>query len=221
MYNELIRIDIDALDRNKSNDARKHNILMILNNVEAIFTGAYVHYKEVPKKTVFEKSIAERSELRKDRFSEIKRKQENLNNELFKAYFTEYESPSSMYNKLINSGNVRINKSQVDSIKKTLTRMKKSIKKVPKKYDFRIKENEEIIYIVERILELNNKIQSRQGLKILTPNQMLSRLPITLAQLKAGNNSEQLKNEVRQLLYSLYRSKKLAKNIYERLINII
>ena len=44
--------------------------------------------------------------------------------------------------------------------------------------------------IVERILELNNKIQSGQELTILTPNQMLSRLPISLAQLKAGNNSE-------------------------------
>ena len=43
------------------------------------------------------------------------------------------------------------------------------------------------------------------GLKIITLNQMLSRLPITLAQLKAGNNSEKLKNEIRQLLYSLYR----------------
>ena len=47
--------------------------------------------------------------------------------------------------------------------------------------------------------------QQGQGLKILTPNQMLSRLPITLAQLKGGNNSEKLKNEIRQLLYSLYR----------------
>ena len=44
-----------------------------------------------------------------------------------------------------------------------------------------------------------------KGIKILTPNQMLSRLPTTLAQLKAGNNSEKLKNEIRQLLYSLYR----------------
>ena len=44
--------------------------------------------------------------------------------------------------------------------------------------------------------------QRGQGLKILTPSQMLSRLPITLAQLKAGNNSEKLKNEIRQLLYS-------------------
>ena len=45
--------------------------------------------------------------------------------------------------------------------------------------------------------------QRGQGLKILTPNQMLSRLPISLAQLKAGNNSEKLKTEIRQILYSL------------------
>ena len=50
---------------------------------------------------------------------------------------------------------------------------------------------------------------------------MLSRLPITLAQLKAGNNSEKLKNEIRQLLYSLYRSKKLTEPLYESLIDII
>ena len=60
-----------------------------------------------------------------------------------------------------------------------------------------------------------------QGLKILTGNQMLSRLPITLAQLKAGNNSERLRNETRQLLYSLYRSKKLSKTIYNGSINTI
>ena len=50
--------------------------------------------------------------------------------------------------------------------------------------------------------------QQGQGLKILTADQMLSRLPITLAQLKAGNNSQKLINEVTQLLYSLYCSKK-------------
>ena len=61
----------------------------------------------------------------------------------------------------------------------------------------------------------------RKALEILTPNQMLSRLPITLAQLKAGNNSEKLKNEIRQLLYSLYRSKNLTKKLYKSLVNII
>ena len=63
--------------------------------------------------------------------------------------------------------------------------------------------------------------QQGQGLKILTPDQMLSRLPITLAQLKAGNNSEKLINNIRQLLYSLYCSQKLTKKIYNQLISTI
>ena len=63
--------------------------------------------------------------------------------------------------------------------------------------------------------------QQGQGLKILTPDQILSRLPITLAQLKAGNNSQKLINEIRQLLYSLHWLKKLTKTIYNHLINAI
>ena len=63
--------------------------------------------------------------------------------------------------------------------------------------------------------------QQGQGLNILTPHQILIRLPITLAQLKAGNNSQKLKNEIRQLLYSLYRSKKLTKQLYKSLVDII
>ena len=66
-----------------------------------------------------------------------------------------------------------------------------------------------------------NKKQTRVGIKILTPDQMLSRLPITLVQLKAGNNSQKLKNEIRQLLHSFHHSKKLTKTIYNNLINII
>ena len=69
-----------------------------------------------------------------------------------------------------------------------------------------------MVDIVKEILDFNkqNQRQKGEGLKILTPGQMLSRLPITLAQLKAGNNSERLKNEIRQLLHSLCRSKKLT-----------
>ena len=70
------------------------------------------------------------------------------------------------------------------------------------------------------ILEFNRQ-QVKKGLKTLIPNQMVSRLTISLAQLKAGNNSEKLKNEIRQLLYSLYRSKKLTKQLYKSLIDII
>ena len=55
------------------------------------------------------------------------------------------------------------------------------------------------------------------GLKILIPQQMLARLPILLAQIKAGNNSRELKNEIRQLLYSLYRSKKISKTVFKNL----
>ena len=69
---------------------------------------------------------------------------------------------------------------------------------------------DKILEIVEEIVKLNEQKQQGLGLKILTPNQMLIRLPITLAQLKAGNNSEKLKIEIRQLLYSLYRLQKLS-----------
>ena len=63
--------------------------------------------------------------------------------------------------------------------------------------------------------------QEGKGLKILTPNQMLKRLPIVLAQIKAGNNSESLLNEIRQIVYSLYRSKEITKKVYNNIINSI
>ena len=85
----------------------------------------------------------------------------------------------------------------------------------------KIEKPNEIVDIAEKILELNNQNQQGQGFKMLTPDQMLSRLPISLVQLKAGNNSEKLNNEIKQLLYSLYRSKTLTKAIYNNLINII
>ena len=90
--------DIDTLTKAKSNDIRKYNIMNILNNVGSIFTDLYWHYcKDVPKETMFERSIAERIKLRKERFDEIKRKEQNINNELFKVYFTHYWNLSSMY----------------------------------------------------------------------------------------------------------------------------
>ena len=63
--------------------------------------------------------------------------------------------------------------------------------------------------------------QEGTGLKILTPNQMLKRLPIALAQLKAGNNSESLLNEIKKIVYSLYRSKEITKKVYNNIINSI
>ena len=109
----------------------------------------------------------------------------------------------------------------VESINNKLTKMKNIVKNVPRDQVSRLEENEKIIDIIERILELNSEKQSGQGLKKLTLNQMPSRLPITSSQLKAGNNSEKLKNEIKQLLHSLYRSKKLTKQLYKSLIDII
>ena len=83
--------------------------------------------------------------------------------------------------------------------------MKEAIKNVSEDRKSMIEENKKIINIVERILYFNQLEQQGLGLKILTLNQMLSRLPISLARLKAGNNSEKLKNEIRQIFYSLYR----------------
>ena len=60
-----------------------------------------------------------------------------------------------------------------------------------------------------------------EGLKILTGKQMLNRLSILLTQIEAGNNSIKLKNEIKQILYSLYRSKVLTKTVYNNLIKSI
>ena len=61
-------------------------------------------------------------------------------------------------------------------------------------------------------------IKGGKGLKTLTPNEMLKRLPISM---KAGNNSESLLNEIRQIVYSLYRSKEITKKVYNNIINSI
>ena len=60
-----------------------------------------------------------------------------------------------------------------------------------------------------------------KGLKILTPKQMLQRLPIVLAQVKVGNTSENLLNEIRQIIYFLYRAKEITKKVYNNIMNSI
>ena len=95
-----------------------------------------------------------------------------------------------------------------DYVRKEFIKLKKNINKNELKDIF--KELERAIFGYEEL--------SGSGLKILTNKQMLHRLPILLAQIQAGNNSSKLKNEVRQILYSLYRSKVLTKTVYHNLI---
>ena len=65
MYKELIQKDINAQEREKSNSIKKNNTLKILENIGAIFTGTYLHYGEVPKKTIVERNIAENVKLKR------------------------------------------------------------------------------------------------------------------------------------------------------------
>ena len=68
-----------------------------------------------------------------------------------------------------------------------------------------IERPDKMVDLVHEMLEFNRQNQERQGLKILTPEQLIARLPVLLGQLQAGNNSQKHKNEIRQILFSLYR----------------
>ena len=90
--------------------------------------------------------------------------------------------------------------------KNELSDLRDEIKKTPED-EKRIEQPDRVVDIFEEILDFNRQNQEGKGPKLLTLEQMLSRLPITLAQLKAGNTLENLKHEIKQLLYFLDRSK--------------
>ena len=71
------------------------------------------------------------------------------------------------------------------------------------------------------ILEAKKIAKEGTGLKILSTKQMLQRLPIALRKIKAGNNSESLLNEIRQIVYSLYQSEETTKKVYNNIIKSI
>ena len=141
-----------------------------------------------------------------------------INNELFKKHF-KLEKPILMYKVLYETNNDKEKNSKLVNIFNSgLEDLEKEIKEMSKE-EIEIEKPYNIVKVVKKILDFNK--QEGQGIKILTPNQMLNRLPITLAQLQAGNNSNKLKNEIRQLLYSLYRSKNMTEQIYKSLVGII
>ena len=127
-----------------------------------------------------------------------------------------------MYKNLNATTDIEENKIRVNKIKSNLADLVMKIKNNPTNNTKKIRNRNTMVEIVELILKFNQLEQEGSSLKTKqTPKQMLSRLLISLAQLKAGNNSEKIKNEIRQGLYSLYRSKKLIKNIYKSLVDII
>ena len=126
---------------------------------------------------------------------DIAEEEENINNELFQKYFT-FTKPSLMLKIFKNEDDKEKHNDFVNVTKSGLIDLKDITKMTEN--EKRIEQLDRVIAIVEEILEFNRQIQEGQGLQILTPDQMLSRLLIYLVQLKAGNNSVKLKNEIRQ-----------------------
>ena len=155
-----------------------------------------------------------------DFLRQIKQEQKNIDTSLFKEVFG-YDTPDKMLQTLHNLKKVESYNQEAIFIQNNVIDSGNRIKKTSEGAEKN--EKKKILKIASKILDsgLNEQKQRGQGIKILTPNQMLRRLPISLAQLKAWNNSEKLKNEIMQLLYSLYRSKKLTESIYKSLIDII
>ena len=146
--------------------------------------------------------------------------------------FYEYKNSKELFNAIRNNQikfsevknkqNEFLNKLSNIKIGKKTPEQKEVINNLEKFYLSR----EEVINFFRDYIEIlsdanydakQNKTEGK-GLKILTPKQMLQRLPIALAQLKAGNNSKTLLNEIRQIVYSSYQSKQITKKVYNNII---
>ena len=148
--------------------------------------------------------------------------------------FSRFDNAFDLINK-IRDGEISLKEAK-DQQTKLKSRMEE-IKKVPKKY--LLKESKDAKIIIGNVYNAREvaidffneytsraseaKHQAKQGkeLKILTPKLMLKRLPIALAQIRVGNSSESLLNEIRQITFSLYRSKVITKKVYNNIIKSI
>ena len=161
--------------------------------------------------------------LRENFLNGIKNEEKNINEHIFKEYFG-YESPSFLVKDLHESHQNK-NDMVVKYLNESLIDLRNNTSTIE------IPENEnpkKVVCIVEKILDFNKQQKGeglrgmlayrpsdfdRKHIKILTPKQMIQRLSIALAQVKAGNTSEKLLNEIRQIIYSLYRTKEITKKI--------
>ena len=121
----------------------------------------------------------------------ITEKEANINKELFNKHF-HYQTPSELLKDLYKINDKEKNRLLVSVINTGLKDLKKEITKMSEE-EKKIEDPELIVIIAEEILKFNKQNQG-EGIKILTPNQLLSRLPISVAQLQAGNNSVKRNN---------------------------
>ena len=139
--------------------------------------------------------------------------------------FSAIKNSQIKFSEAMNKQNEFLNKLNNIKIGKKTIKQKETINNLEKFYNSR----EEVINFFRDYIEMlsDAKYDAKQnetkgtGLKILTPKQMLQRLPIALAQVKAGNNSESLLNKIRQIVYSLYQSKQITKKVYNNIIKSI
>ena len=124
--------------------------------------------------------------LKNELNEQIIKEEADINKELFEKFF-KAQTPTALLKVLYNLNNKEKNNLLVNTIKSGLVDIKNEMKKMSKD-EMKIEKPFKIVDVVEKILKFNEENQEEKGLKILTPNQMLSRLPISLAQLNAGNN---------------------------------
>ena len=129
-----------------------------------------------------------------------------------KELFNAIKNSQIKFSEANNKQNEFLNKLNEVKIGKKTTKQKGVINNITRFY----------LLPIEMLSDANYNAKQNEtkgkGLKILTPKQMIQRLPIALAQVKAGNNSENLLNEIRQIIYSLYQSKEITKKVYNNLI---
>ena len=142
-----------------------------------------------------------------------------------KELFNAIKNSQIKFSEVKNKQNEFLNKLRNTYIGKKNSKQKEVINNLEKFYNFR----EEVINFfrdyIEMLSDANYDARKNEtkgkGLKILTLKQMLQRLPIANAHVKASNNSESLLNEIRQIVYSLYQSKQITKNVYNDIIKPI
>ena len=144
--------------------------------------------------------------------NEIISDEKDMSDEIFWNYF-KYQNPSFLARDLIRAKQAKNEQLVNNNNNDGLIDLRNTIIKNE------IRENEnpnKIVDIVGKIHDCN-KQQKGKGIKTLTPKQMLQRLPIALAQVKAGNTSENLLNEIRKIIYFLYQEKEITKRVYNNI----
>ena len=142
-----------------------------------------------------------------------------------KELFNAIKNSQIKFSEVKNKQNEFLNKLRNIYASKETPKQKEVISNLEKSYNSREEVTNFFRDYIEMLSDANYDARKNEtkgkGLKILTLKQMLQRLPIALAQVKAGNNSESLLNEIRQIVYSLYQSKQITKKVYNSIIKSI